>query len=309
MNVLGAIVLVVGGLALTIWASGLAVVRAERIVAGLGIPPFVVGILLFAIGTDLPEIANSIASSVSGHGDLVVGNATGSALVQSTLVLGILAFVARTPMEIPRRDLVSTGLPTMAGLGAVALLSADGRLGRWDGLVLVVLWVAAAAVAAIVAPPEQLELPEPETSRRADLLGLVGAFILVAGGATAAVEGFVGVAEILGIPEIVVGFLLSSVGTSLPELVVNARALRKGEATMAVGGVLGASLLDSTLTVGIGPLLAPVAVTAGPSVAGSLWILGAIAIVTATLALRDRIGRGSGLILIAVYGIVAVQLV
>lgn len=308
MDLLGATLLVVGGLGVTIWASGLVVVRAERIVSGLGIPPFVVGMVLFAIGTDLPEMANSVASAVSGHGDLVVGNATGSALVQSTFVLGILAFVARRPLPIPRRDLLATGVPTVVGLGAVALLVADGNLGRVDGAFLVALGIASSVVAARLAPPEQLELPEPETSRTADILGMLGAFVLVAGGATAAVEGFVDVAGLFGVPELVIGLLLSSVGTSLPELVVNVRALRKGEATMAVGGIVGASLLDSTLTVGIGPLVSPVDVSAGPASAGTLWILAAIAVTTAALTARSRLDRTVGAVLILTYGLVAVQL-
>jgi len=308
MELVGSVFLVVGGLGVTIWASGLVVVRAERIVSGLGIPPFVVGMVLFAIGTDLPEMANSVASAVSGHGDLVVGNATGSALVQSTFVLGILAFVSRKPLAVPRRDLLATGLPTVVGLGAVALLVSDGNLGRGDGAFLVALWIASSVVAARLAPPEQLELPEPETSRTADILGMLGGFVLIAVGATAAVEGFVDVAGFFGVPELVIGFLLFSVGTSVPELVVNVRALRKGEATMAVGGVVGASLLDSTLTVGLGPLVSPVDVSAGPAFAGTLWILLAIAMATAALTARSRLDRTVGAFLLLTYGLVAVQL-
>lgn len=308
MNLVVAVVLVVGGLALSIWASNLVVLRAERVVSGLGIPPFVVGMILFAIGTDLPEIANSVVAAASGHGDLVIGNATGSALVQSTFVLGVLALISRRPLEVPRRDVVATGVPTVAALLTVAVLAADGRLARMDGLILVALWIGATVVAVRIAPPEQLELPEPEGSRTAEMLGLLGGFVLVAGGAVAAVEGFADIAEILGVPEIVVGFLISSVGTSLPELVVNGQAVRKGEATMAVGGVVGASLLDSTLTPGLGPLVAPIDVSAGPAVSGSLWIAGAIAIATAVLARRGTLTRWGGGVLLLTYGLVAAQL-
>lgn len=58
------------------------------------IPPFVIGITLASIGTDLPEIANSIVASVTGHGDLNVGDAIGSATVQATLVHGLLPMIA-----------------------------------------------------------------------------------------------------------------------------------------------------------------------------------------------------------------------
>ena len=95
----------VAGFAVTIIASRSAVGEAQKLAAGTRIPPFVLGITLVAIGTDLPEIANSIVASISGHGDINVGDSVGSAATQSTLVLGLLPFLGGA-IAIGRRPVV-----------------------------------------------------------------------------------------------------------------------------------------------------------------------------------------------------------
>ncbi len=307
MNPLVAVALVVGGLALSIWASSVVVERAAAIVARFGVPPFLVGMLLFALGTDLPEIANSVAASVSGHGDLNVGDSIGSALVQSTLVLGVLAFVRRGSVPVERREIVGTGVVTVAALGVAAWSISDGVLDRIDGLVLIALWVAGSAVVWRVAPPSQLELPVgAEPARAADVLVAAGGLALVGGGALAAVQGFVGLAGVFGISEFVVSFFLASVGTSLPELVVNVVALRRGETGLAVGGVLGASMLDASVSIGAGPLVAPVAVTAATGVRSALVVLVVIAGVTVLLGVRRQHDTRSAVACFLLYVVAAV---
>src|SRR5918997_5059477 len=86
--------LLVGGLAVALVASDRAVAYTRALAAGLGAPPFIVGVVLVSLGTDLPEIANSIASHLQGEGDVNVGDSVGSTLTQYTLVLGLFPLVA-----------------------------------------------------------------------------------------------------------------------------------------------------------------------------------------------------------------------
>ncbi len=279
------ILLIVGGLTAAILASRVVVDRARAIVAGTAISPFVVGLILLAFGTDLPEIANSVAASLSGHGDINVGDSIGSAVTQSTLVLALLPLIGGA-FAVERRDAVSTGGATVLALLLGAGLMRDGDLTRIDGLLLVVFWALASYAVFKVAPPEQLELPIEEQPPRRTMTWLeaAGALAVVGGGAFAAVQGFVGIAENMELPEYVVSFFLASIGTSLPELVVDATALRKGEREMAIGGLLGASLLDASVSIGSGPIIAPNDVTAELALRGSLVgavVLGVVAVVLA----------------------------
>ena len=296
------ILLIVGGLTAAILASRVVVDRARAIVAGTSISPFVIGLILLAIGTDLPEIANSVAASISDHGDINVGDSIGSAVTQSTLVLALLPFIGGA-FIVERRDAVSTGGATVLALLVGAGLMQDGDLSRIDGLILVGFWALASYAIFKVAPPEQLELPiDTQPSRRTmTWLEAAGALAVVGGGAFAAVQGFVGIAESMELPEYIVSFFLASIGTSLPELVVDATALRKGEREMAIGGLLGASLLDASVSIGSGPIIAPTAITADLAMRGSLFGALVLGIVAAVLAWRRKHDWRSAILFLLLY--------
>lgn len=206
-------------------------------------------------------------------------------------------------MALERRDVFGVGFATVAVLVIGAVLLSDGRLDRVDGGVLVGLWAVSSVVVWRIAPPLQLPLPiDTGRPRRAlTLLEAIGGLTVVGGGAYVAVLGFVRLSEAMGLSEYVVSFFLASIGTSLPELVVDATALRRGELEMAVGGLLGASMLDASVSIGSGPLVAPTAVTAGLAIRGSM--LGAAAILGVTLLLgwRRRHDWKTAIALLAVY--------
>ena len=98
----------VAGIVLMTYASDKVVVHGKRVAAAFRINPFLIGLTLISLGTDLPEIANSITASYMGHGDINVGDSIGSSLTQLTLIMGILAMVSR-PIKITRREVASSG--------------------------------------------------------------------------------------------------------------------------------------------------------------------------------------------------------
>src|SRR5918999_1581229 len=136
MTVALQVFMLVGGLAVALVASGRAVAHTRSLAAALGAPPFIVGVALVSIGTDLPEIGNSVAAHVQGEGDVNVGDSVGSTLTQYTFVLGLFPFVAGA-IAIERRQLGLVSALTMAGLGLTIWFVGDGWLGRWEGIVLV----------------------------------------------------------------------------------------------------------------------------------------------------------------------------
>jgi cation:H+ antiporter len=294
------IAVVVVGLAVSLAASRGAVGHASALAFGTRVPPFVVGITLVAIGTDLPEIANSIIASAAGHGDLNVGDSVGSAATQVTLVVGLAPFVA-VAMSLSRRSVLATGGLTVVALTAVALFVGDGFLGRTDGLMLLGLWILMSLAVWRLADASEPAMTVPARSKVVHALGALVALAAVGAGAGTAVWALVELASLIGVPEYLLAFFATSLGTSLPELVVVATALRQGERDLAIGDAFGSSLLDSTLSVGIGPTLFPVAVSADLGVRGALVAAGAIAIVTAVLWRRGRHDWKSGLLFLALY--------
>ena len=289
------------GLALAVFSSARAVDHAARAASGLGIPAFVVGMTLLAVGTDLPEIANSIAASLAGHGDINVGDSIGSSLAQATLVIGLLAF-ATHGMRVPRINVLLLGSFSAGAVLLGVALMLDGHLDRVDGAILLFTWVLATVVTGERATPEtQPELPLPDRRPLAHagiallLLGVVGV------GATVAVQALVRAAALLALPEYLISFLGLALGTSLPELTVATTAVRRGQVELALGDALGATLADASLSIGSGPLVAPTAVTTVLVVQGGL--LSAVGILFATLLLgvAGRHNRVTGVLLVGVY--------
>jgi cation:H+ antiporter len=296
------IFLFVGGLTVALLASGRAVAYTRALAASLGAPAFLVGVVLVSIGTDLPEIANSIAAHLEGEGDINVGDSVGSTLTQYTLVLGLFPFVAILP--IARRQVGVVTVFTMAGLGLTILFVADGWLARWEGALLILAWAVFTFLVVKLLPGLLPDDPPPVRQRNRLLqAGAVLLALAVVGfGATVAVRALVRIAELAGVPEFVIAFFGASLGTSAPEIVVDFTALVRGAPAIALGDALGSSLVDATLSIGAGPLVAPAEVTPRLAVVGSLYACVAVGIVGVLLAARRRHDRRSAAVLLALYG-------
>lgn len=300
MIVLVALILVlVGGLALSSAASGRALEAAESLGERAGLSPFVIGLTIVSIGTDLPEIANSISAAASGHGDLNVGDSTGSAAVQITFVLGVLCIMR--PLPTPRRFVATAGLFTVGALILGAVLMADGHIGRLDGLLLILVWAVATPTVGRSSPLDRTSQPTLFGRGAVTQLGrTLIALAFVGAGAVAAVTAFIEITDRLGVPEYVTSFFVLSVGTSLPELFVNGRAMLQGSGRLALGALLGASLVDATLSLGIGPALFPTDVS-DEAAAGTIVVAGVVGVAVAVLFSRSTHHRPSGVALLGLY--------
>lgn len=298
------IVLVAGGLALAIAASELAVRYTRALAARLGAPTFLVGVVLVGLGTDLPEIANSIAAHVQDEADVNVGDSVGSTLTQYTFVLGLFPLVVAM-IAIARRQVGVVTILTVGGLGLTALVTSDGYLSRVDGLMLVGAWAAATVV--VIRTVGGTVVEEPPAVRLERTAAQAGLILLALGavglGATIAVRSLVDLAERVGVPEFVLAFFGASLGTSAPEIAVDLTALSRGAPGIALGDALGSSLIDATLSIGIGPLVAPAGVSARLAVVGSMYALAAVAVVGAVLVARRRHDRWSALLCLVLYAL------
>ena len=296
------LVLLLVGLGAALLASELAVAYTRAFAVGLGAPPFVIGVVLVSVGTDLPEIANSITSHLQGEGDVNVGDSVGSTLTQYTFVLGLFPLVAGT-LVISRFQVGLVTVLTMGGLGLTTLFVLDGHLNHAEGFLLIAAWAAATIVMTKLLSNGAADDPPAvrHDGKLAQALVALGALGLVAVGATLAVHSLVRLAESLGVPEFLLAFFGASVGTSLPEIMVDVTALRRGAPGIALGDALGSSLVDSTLSIGAGPAIAPADVTTRLAVVGSLYTLAAVAAVGAVLALRRRHDRVSAAVLMGLY--------
>jgi cation:H+ antiporter len=93
-----------GGLAAVVIGAQLVLDGAISIAGLLGIPAYVIGLSIVAVGTSLPELATSIVAILKGKGGISVGNLLGSNIFNLLFVLGCGAFFR--PIPIPAMDQV-----------------------------------------------------------------------------------------------------------------------------------------------------------------------------------------------------------
>ncbi len=301
MGLAVATVAMVAGFTVAVVASRVAVGGAGHLVSRTRLPPFVVGITLVALGTDLPEIANSVIASLEGLGDVNVGDSIGSVVTQMTLVLGLMPLLGGALLLSRRRaTVVGVGIVLALVLGAV--LMQDGDLTRVDGALLVTSWVVLSFAVWRIGDPGDAERPEPaDGGLLRPVVQLLAGLAVVTGGVMAAIWGVVNLAEAAGVPVFLVSFFGASIGTSLPEVLFSVTALRRGHAEMAVGDALGASMVDATLSIGIGPLIAPTFVSTSLVERAVAVAVVVVVLTVGLLAWRRRHTVGSGVALLVMY--------
>lgn len=131
------------GLVGTLVAAQILVLSATDLAAGLGLEEGFVGLTIVAIGTSLPELAAALQAARKDETDLIVGNLLGSNLFNSLGVGAIAGLVG--PGALTDTSLETAGVILMvavAVLATVAMRTAH-RVVRWEGLVLIVAYLAA----------------------------------------------------------------------------------------------------------------------------------------------------------------------
>ena len=104
-------------------------------------------------------------------------------------------------------------------------------------------------------------------------------------------------AEKLGLSPLVVGLTIVAFGTSAPELVVSVTAAWRGQAGLAIGNVMGSTVANVGLIVGIAALTRPIAVHRRVLKRESPLLIIVLALVM-VLSFNNALGRLDGFILI-----------
>lgn len=130
------------GLASLVGGAKLFVLGSSEVARWLGVSEVVIGLTLVAFGTSLPELATTVAAARKGQMELAVGNVVGSNIFNLLLVLGVAGVILPQPDEGGR--LSGFDLPLMTGLivGVWIFSLFGGRLRRWQGILLLVVYVA-----------------------------------------------------------------------------------------------------------------------------------------------------------------------
>ena len=247
-----------------IYGADFIIKESERIALHFNISHFVIGATLVAFGTSLPEMAASMMASGQGKSDMAVANVVGSVIFNITLVLGIVFLIAKKMH--PKRNLFAQDSAwVVVPLVLFFIMVQDGEIGRVDGLLYLLLMVSY-LVFLFSDSKEDLEgeideeLASERFNWRRTIPLLAIGFALTIGGANFVIESGTNIARDFGISEWIIGIFLISLGTSLPELVVSLVAVKKGNAEMSIGNIIGSNVANFSMVLGAASLLNPLSV-------------------------------------------------
>jgi len=299
------------GLAGLVWSSDKFVEGAAAIANHVGMSPLLIGMTIVSLGTSAPEIVVSIMASLSGSGELAVGNALGSNITNIGLVLGITLIIRSITIDA---STTKRELPQMVVVTLLAgALMIDGVLSVTDGALLILGLVIFLTLLARrgEAPEGGMDNDSTLTPLKAWGVFTIGLALLVIS-SRLLVVGAVNIAMALGVSELIIGLTIVAIGTSLPELAAAVMSALKGHSDIAIGAIVGSNVFN-LLVVLAGPgLFGPLTLNASVMTrdwpvtmltTGTLMMLAWLAYQNANGDKKGNgeLGRASGVLLVTMY--------
>ena len=304
---LSLIAALLGGLVIMALAGNALVSGAVSLAGRMGVSPLVAGIFIVGFGTSAPEMIVSLDAALSDRSGLALGNIVGSNIANVFLVLGLPALIA--PIMAggvgEKRGLTAVVIAAAAWIGMTAVMPLTPLVGLCFIALLVaysgLTFIAARRAVAAGRDPGVTEEEDPHLPLWLALiyvpLGILGLIL----GADLVIEGGVGIATFLNVPEEYIGLTLLAIGTSLPEIGAGVVAAVRKQGEVLIGNVLGSNVFNILGAGGILSLFGPVNV-APTFQQYDHWALALATLIIGLLILtKARIGRLTGLLLLLVY--------
>lgn len=289
---------------------------ASKIATLLRIQPIVIGLTVVSIGTSLPELAVGIAAIGEGAGDIAVGNIAGTNLVNILFILGLSAAIRPLPLNLKHIKTEMFAMIIAAVL--LLLLSLDGWLSIWDGLIMLVLGVVYLTIIVRASKKESAHIeksyneeyatPPPREKKNVEiwvwnLMLLIVGIAATLYGADKLVGGSVEIAMFLGMSDAVIGLTIIAIGTSAPELATTIVATIRNERDVAIGNLMGSSIINIFIILGITSMFTPGGVNVTDDI---LWfdlpLAALVAIVCYPVFKSDQmVSRKEGIVFVSLY--------
>ncbi len=256
---------ILGGFALLVWSADRFVDGAAATAKHAGMPTLLIGMVIVGFGTSAPEMVVSAMAAIDGNPQLALGNALGSNIVNTGLVIGITAVFV--PILVSSK-IVKRELPILMAIGLIiGAIFYDNALARWEAILLLagffglIGWQIYNGLKnkddALAADAEQ-EVASHDMALGLAIFWVVAGFVLLIVSSRILVWGAVTIAHSMGVSDLIIGLTIVALGTSLPELAATVMAAKKGEHDIALGNVVGSNMFNLLAVVGIAGTITPV---------------------------------------------------
>ncbi len=248
------------------------IASAEKIGLALGLSPFIVGVTIVGVGTSFPELISSFVAVFQGVPEVVVANAVGSNIANILLIVGVAAIIGKR--LIVTKSLIDLDLPLLA-IGTVLLLGIvwDKQVTFGEALLMIITYCIYLLYTILHEDTEDTEelaevLPSRQERRKninvqksegfvrpklvaKDFVLLSVGILGLVFGAKYLIESLVNLSTILNIATGVIAITAVAIGTSLPELLVSAKAALQKKSEVALGNIFGSNVFNALVVIGL----------------------------------------------------------
>ena len=251
-----ALILIISAIVLA--KSGTLLVRSlAKLARFLKVSEYMIAFVLVAFATSIPELFIGILSAINKNPEISLGNVIGSNIADITLIMGITVLLARK-IKIESRfifkDLFYMFLISLVPI----LLMLDNTLSRFDGVILLVIFIFYMYM--LITKKESTE--KTDNVEYTELFKNFGIFfisiLLLLGSAEFLVRSATAISIDLNIPVFLIGLFIIAVGTSLPELAFNIKAVLMRHKEQAFGNIIGSVVANSTAVLGATAIITPI---------------------------------------------------
>lgn len=293
------IILFILSFALLALSSGWIVTSLSKLGRFFSLNEYTLGALVMAVATSLPELFIAIHSSLTFNSSLALGNVVGANIANLAFIGGITLLLSRSFVfeNFLRKDTFHMFLIALLPL----LFMFDRHISRFEGVVLLFVFVLYVwkLLSNKTLPLQQTQpLSSLEVFNAFALFGV--SFLLLLGSSRFIVSSAKALSESFQVPPILIGLIVVSLGTTVPELAFSISAALKGHTSMAMGNLIGSVITNSTLVLGTAALLQPVIPVFFYFIMSGVFLFLIITLFS-LFAYEQKIGWKEGLVLLLFY--------
>lgn len=243
------------------------------------ISKIIIGATIVSLGTTIPEVSVSVMAALRGDSSLSLGNAVGSIICNTGLIIGISTLIS--PLRIQKKETIRQNWLQITAASILILISLPytkpkllltgmGYISKGEGFFLLLLLFGYIYLSLKWIKKDRVENIIPKDAEDAVgnnfliftnlslgiILVIISSKILIPTVQITAIR--------LHIPSSVIGATIVAFGTSLPELITSITAARKGHGELAIGNVTGANILNILFVIGSAAVFSKKGITVTP---------------------------------------------
>lgn len=272
----------------------------------------VLGATIVSFATTLPELTVSLCASINNQTTMSLGNAVGSIICNTGLILGLVAFIS--PFKVDRKMFLSKSTLLLISILGLVIVGIDGTVNEKDSIVLLIILAIfmytnyKSVTSEKVSKRSAVNLQEKKNTdtKVGELLKIICLFLLglvmMVAGSKLLVDNGSKLAEFIGIPQGIISLTIIALGTSLPELVSSLTAIRKKHHAISVGNVLGANILNITSVIALSSIPNDIPILSQNVNIDYPFMIALILVLILPTIKKNKLYRFQGLMLLLLYG-------